>query len=82
VKRMVFDYNAKMNTEKLDADFVKQLRCPLSQSLLCQEGDFLVAQGSGLKYPIQNGIAVLLVDRAHLPAGVETFEQLLAQTKG
>ncbi len=52
------------------------LRCPLTRSTLSQEGDWLVAaepEGSGLRYPIRDGIPVLLVDEAALPEGVDSL---------
>lgn len=53
------------------------LRCPLTRSQLQQDGDWLVAekpQGAGLRYPIKDGIPVLLMDEAELPKGIESLE--------
>ncbi len=52
------------------------LRCPLTRSTLSQEGDWLVAAepgGHGLRYPIRDGIPVLLVDEAALPEGIASL---------
>ena len=52
----------------------------MTRSRLRQEGDWLVAEGpggaegGGLRYPIRDGIPVLLVDEAELPEGVESLE--------
>ena len=53
------------------------LRCPLTRSGLRQEGEFLVAEqpeGAGLRYPIKDGIPVLLMEEATLPEGIETLD--------
>ena len=55
------------------------LRCPLTRSPLRQEGDFLVAEQGGLKYPVRDGIPVMLMEEAQLPPGVESLEALKAQ---
>jgi len=51
-------------------------RCPLTRSKLRQDGDCLVAEippGAGLRYPIRDGIPVLLIDQAQLPEGVDSL---------
>ena len=66
-----------MMTEKsnvVDADLLAILRCPLTRSTLRQEGDFLVAEVGGLRYPVREGIPVMLIEEAQLPAGVESIE--------
>jgi len=58
------------------------LRCPLTRSTLRQEGDTLVSdqpEGAGLRYPIRDGIPVLLMDQAELPDGVESLEAFKAK---
>jgi uncharacterized protein YbaR (Trm112 family) len=65
-------------TEQLDPELLEILRCPLTRSKLRQEGDWLVAEqpeGAGLRYPIEDGIPILLIEQATLPAGVESIEQ-------
>ena len=57
----------------IDVELLKILVCPLTRSPLMQEGDELVAQVGGLRYPIRNGIPVMLVDEAKLPEGVESL---------
>ena len=66
-----------MTTEKtntVDPDLLSLLRCPLTRSALRQEGDFLVAEVGGLRYPVREGIPVMLVEEAQLPEGVESLE--------
>ncbi len=61
----------------IDPGLLEILVCPLTRSPLVQEGGELVATrpaGAGLRYPIREGIAILLIDEAKLPAGVESLE--------
>ena len=56
--------------------------CPLTRSPLHQEGDFLVAEepnGAGLRYPIRDGIPVMLIDEAELPEGVDSIDEFKAR---
>ena len=41
--------------------------------------DFLVAEVGGLKYPIKDGIPVLLVDQAVLPEGYQSLADFKAK---
>ncbi len=50
-------------------------RCPLTRSPLAQEGNELVSQVGGLRYPINDGIPILLIDEAKLPEGIATLDQ-------
>lgn len=65
----------------MDDETLGMLRCPLTHSALRREGDWLVAEVGGLKYPIEDGIAILLIDRATLPADVRTLDELKAQLR-
>ena len=60
--------------QELDDATLGLLCCPVTRSKLRREGDFLVAEVGGLKYPIRNGIPVLLAEEARLPGGFETLE--------
>lgn len=65
-------------TQNIDPELLDILVCPLTRSKLRQEGDELVAEkpkGAGLRYPIRDGIPILLVDEAKLPAGVASLEE-------
>jgi len=65
-------------TPTIPADLLEILVCPLTRSPLKQEGDELVAtrpEGAGLRYPIRNGIPILLIDEAALPDGVGSIDE-------
>lgn len=59
----------------IDPDLLGILRCPLTRSKLHQEGDFLIAEVGHLAYPVRDGIPVMLVEEARLPAGVASLEE-------
>lgn len=65
--------------KSLDPQFLSMLRCPLTRSRLRQEGDFLVAEVGGLRYPIRDGIPVMLVEEAKLPPPFKSLEEFKAQ---
>ena len=64
--------------EELPADLMEVLRCPLTRSRLRQEGQWLVAETGGLRYPIRDGFPVLLVEEAKLPAQFASLEEFKA----
>ena len=51
----------------LDAELLRILACPVCIAPLEQTGERLVCAQCGRRYPIRNGIPVLLVDEAELP---------------
>ena len=53
----------------LDKEFLDLLVCPACKSPLHQEGDTLICQNEdcGLRYPVEDGVPVLLVERATKP---------------
>lgn len=62
----------------LPADFLAILVCPLTRSSLIQEGDELVGTqppGAGLRYPIRDGIPIMLLDEAALPEGIASLAE-------
>ncbi|MEM1210296.1 MAG: Trm112 family protein [Planctomycetota bacterium] len=59
----------------LDAELLEILVCPLTRSPLRQEGDELVGTVGGLRYPIRDGIPVLLVNEATLPHSVTSLDE-------
>jgi len=61
-----------------DPSLLDILRCPLTKSPLTLQGQELVATVGGLRYPIRDGIPVLLVDEAILPTGVNSLADLKA----
>jgi uncharacterized protein YbaR (Trm112 family) len=62
-------------SNQLDPGLLAILRCPLTRSPLRQEGDFLVAEQGGLRYPVREGIPVMLAEEATLPQGVSSLEE-------
>ncbi len=58
----------------IDPDLLEILVCPLTRSPLRQEGDFLISEVGGLKYPIRDGIPVLLISDAMVPAAIGSLE--------
>ena len=59
----------------IDPELLTILRCPLTRSALRQEGDFLIAEVGGLAYPVRDGIPVMLIEEARLPAGVTSLDE-------
>ncbi|GIW78139.1 MAG: hypothetical protein KatS3mg104_3202 [Phycisphaerae bacterium] len=64
-----------MSERPIDDFLIDNLRCPITLSRLKKDGDFLVAEVGGMKYPIRNGIPVMLPEEAQLPEGVESLEE-------
>lgn len=60
-----------LNPELLDI-----LCCPLGKADLKEENDFLICTRCGLKFPVREGIPVLLIDEAILPDGVSGISGL------
>jgi uncharacterized protein YbaR (Trm112 family) len=60
----------------IDPELLNILRCPLTRSRLRQEGDWLVAEVGGLGYPVRDGLPVMLMEEARLPAGVTSLAEL------
>ncbi len=71
--------NSKENS--FDERLLEILRCPLTHSRLRREGDWLVAEQGGLRYPIRDGIPVMLTEEATLPEGVQSLDELKKQLK-
>ncbi len=63
----------------LDAQILDILRCPVTGSRLRLESGWLIAETGGLRYPIREGIPVLLAEEAKLPPGVESLEAFKAR---
>jgi len=72
---------AETTPTQVDPQLLSILRCPLTRSRLRQEGDYLVAEVGGLRYPIREGIPVMLVEEAVLPPGVATLDEFKARYK-
>ena len=61
-------------SNKINDELLNILVCPLTRSKLRQEGDFLVAEKGGLKYPIKDGIPILLAEKAELPEDIQSLD--------
>jgi uncharacterized protein YbaR (Trm112 family) len=59
----------------IDPEFLSMLRCPLTRSALKVDGQFLVAEVGGLRYPVRDGFPVMLIEEAVLPEGVATLDE-------
>jgi hypothetical protein len=70
-----------MPSHMIDPELLEILRCPLTHSRLRLEGEFLVGEVGGLAYPVRDGIPVMLIEEARLPAGVESVDALRTQLK-
>lgn len=64
---------------ELDPDLLGILVCPLTRSKLRHEGNELVAETGGLRYPIRDGIPVLLIEEAKLPEGIANLDEFRAK---
>lgn len=54
----------------LDRDLLEILRCPSCRAPFADPaGDELVCTGCGLRYPVRNGVPILLVDEARPATG-------------
>lgn len=63
----------------MDQSLLDLLVCPLTHSKLRLEGTELVATVGGLRYPIRNGIPVLLTSEARLPEGHSSLADFQAK---
>jgi len=53
-----------MSEQKVDEKLLEILVCPVDKEPVTQEGDFLVCGACKRKYPVREGIPVMLVDEA------------------
>jgi uncharacterized protein YbaR (Trm112 family) len=64
-----------MPDRPIDDFLLQTLRCPITLSKLRHEGDWLIGEVGGLKYPVRNGIPVMLPEEAALPDGIESLDE-------
>ena len=64
--------------DTIAASLLDLVVCPVTHSRLRQEGDFLVAEKGGLRYPIKDGLPVLLPDAAEIPAPYHSLAEFKA----
>lgn len=58
----------------VDPELLALLRCPVTRSKLRLDGNMLVAEIGGLRYPIRDGIPVMLPEEAVLPDGIASLD--------
>ena len=51
----------------IEKDLLEILACPLDKEPIRQEGDRLVCTSCGRRYPIREGIPIMLIEEAELP---------------
>jgi uncharacterized protein YbaR (Trm112 family) len=57
-------------TQELDEEFLSLLACPVCKTSIRREGDRLICDTCGRRYPIRDGIPVMLVEEAEMaPSG-------------
>lgn len=60
----------------ISPDLLEILRCPLGKSELDLKGETLVCRRCGPTFSIQDGIPVMLIEEAQLPAACPTVDDL------
>jgi uncharacterized protein YbaR (Trm112 family) len=63
----------------LTPQILEILRCPVTRGRLRLEGNWLIGEVGGLRYPIRDGIPVLLAEEARLPEGVASLDAFRAR---
>ena len=64
---MVMDaYTIDMTQQKLSPEVIAMLACPVCHGGLSAEAQEICCDQCGRRYPIEDGIPVLLADRAHM----------------
>lgn len=56
---------------ELDKRLLEILACPACHAEVRQEGDRIVCNGCGRRYPIRDGLPIMLIDEAELPQQTE-----------
>jgi uncharacterized protein YbaR (Trm112 family) len=68
----------------MDDAFLAQLRCPLDpqhEATLARDEQQLVCSGCAVRFPIKQGLPVLVPDEGELPAGMREVSQLPCQRR-
>ncbi|OWK43234.1 Trm112 family protein [Fimbriiglobus ruber] len=68
----------------MDARFLDTLRCPVDPeraATLHRDREHLECDGCGVRYPIKNGLPVLIADDADLPPGCDRRLDLPCQQR-
>ncbi|MEO8514779.1 MAG: Trm112 family protein [Ignavibacteria bacterium] len=56
--------------------YIEDLVCPIGKYPLKESGEMLECSNCGAKYPVREGIPLMLVDDAILPDGVKDMNEL------
>jgi uncharacterized protein YbaR (Trm112 family) len=68
--------------DRVSDELLPLLQCPVGKGPLVQQGRALVCQRCGVSYPVIDGIPALVRERAILPDGVVSFEELVCKEAG
>jgi uncharacterized protein YbaR (Trm112 family) len=66
----------------ISQELLNILRCPIDPirtARLTLDSERLICERCGVRYPIKDGLPVMIVDEAELPAGCPRLEQLPCQ---
>jgi uncharacterized protein YbaR (Trm112 family) len=63
-------------TQIINQRFLELLRCPIGNGPLVLRDEKLVCTRCGIAFPIRDGIPVLLLEEAELPAGVFSIDDV------
>ncbi len=66
-------------TQVIDQGLLSILVCPLTRSPLSLDGQELVSQVGGLRYQVREGIPIMLISEAKLPADVKSLDEFKAK---
>lgn len=73
--------NQHASESSIEETLLDLLRCPLTLSRLRVDGNELVAETGGLRYPVVNGIPQMIIEEARLPEGVASLDDLKKQLR-
>ncbi|MDR7523027.1 MAG: Trm112 family protein [Armatimonadota bacterium] len=52
----------------IDEEFLKILACPADHAPVVRQGDRIICTQCGRRYPIRDGIPIMLIEEAEWPA--------------
>ncbi len=64
-----------------DVKYIDDLVCPIGKYPLKVTGDMLECTNCGVKFPVKEGIPLLLIDDAVLPVGIKNYTELMCSPK-
>jgi uncharacterized protein YbaR (Trm112 family) len=67
--------------EVINDRVLNEIVCPIGKQKLVYEGDFLTCTKCGARFPVKDGIPVLLAEEAVLPDGVNSVNELECMKK-